>query len=134
MRAYLIDADLQDDDAKAATQEDLEDLIPDIEFVLMGSTRDAIGQPAPDILIIDIGTLAGPWPQPEMGVRMAEATFRDYQSAHCFAMSAVGGWADDGAEMLMDAGLVVHLLSGSKDEWELTFREHGLLLATKGGG
>jgi rhodanese-related sulfurtransferase len=80
----------------------------------------------PDAIVIDVGTIGGQYPQPEIGSRHAMALLHKYQSATLFVCSAVGGYADEVIEYLKDAGYAPVWISEDILNWRETFIEYGL--------
>ncbi len=81
---------------------------------------------SPDAIVADIGTLSGPYPQPEHAHFIIESIMEKHSGAILFVTSAVGGWADDVVSQLEEIGLKPIPLCSEYDTWRETFIEYGL--------
>ena len=103
-------------------------LPPDWTVRVFSSTIDAFNaEGRPDALVVDIGTICGPYPQPEHGMRVAEELLRKYPGATLFVCSAVGGWAEDAVADIADrADAAPVWIDSDIWTWEKTFHEYGI--------
>lgn len=112
---YIVDRELDEDGIEDEQRDLLAEFCPNLDVRFFANPGDVLNEPCPDVIIVDVGTLAGPFPQPEMALRFTETILSRFESATAFIISAVQGWADDAAAQLAPYKPLV--LPGTITEW-----------------
>ena len=108
--------------------DDMQEWFPESDVRGFDVATDVFREPGPpDAMLIDIGKLAGDWPQPQLAARIARQMIESFGNATVFVTSAVGVWAQDAVDEMREDGLVpIYLGPEDRDKWPEMMAAYGV--------